>query len=427
MPGLLHCRSGEIAFASLPAWQRRIWRNQAEAIPTYCTIPDQAFHDPIGKGPWTRYVDLPNNRRVPHGPTDDDWTLCFMMGNYNRDLHRYWMTHYVKRIMVCAARGNHESAAKYAGTLAHFIQDSAVPGHNTNNYLLADLFKPPKGQYWNIHKIFDDDRVPDSFLKKAHPRLLGESVAEIVFHLEGEYERMIRHSRSRTQAIIGATYEGRRRKARRMLAECMNIATEIVTSVWYTALCVAYDKIPKQKVKALHNAPLLAVPPDVYASQYPYLTYEPNIACPREGRAVPIRLKGAKANDSAFSVSGTSATIYQLPKGVYKKFSVLLGVHQSGKPSGPARFRIAIERKKSDRISIDINLQTFATRNEKRVYIQDWTDSDYLIYDSGPFAPDKPARRLELRLPPCERLILLTVRESENLVNAVWARPTLHK
>ena len=426
MPGLLHCLSGKLAYDSLPPWERRLWRRQSKAIPDYCTIPDRVTYIPRGKGPLTRYVDLPNGHRPPHGPTDKDWSLPFLVSRYVRDNNRYWMTHYLKHIICSLKRGAPAQAAKYAGVLAHNLQDSAVPGHNTDNYLLMDLCPPPRGQYWHVHKIFDDDRVAKSLLKKARPRLLGRKLSEAIFHLEAAYEKMVNYSRSQAIPILENIYGGRRDAARRRLAGCMNRATELVASAWHTAFCLAFNRLEERRLTALNKVSLVSLSPELYASQYPYMTYRPGIACVKEGLEEPVRLKGVRLNADGFSVSGTSAVIYHLPKGVFRRLRTYIGVHQGKKPARCARFRVAVERQKADRIHVDLNLQTVRTPYHKgEVSLQDWTDGRYIIFDSGPVQPTEPTRRVDLRLPPCERLILLTCRVGEDFANAVWGKPSL--
>lgn len=426
MPGELHVRSGALALAALPAWERRIWREQADAIPGYCTGPDQAWAAPRGTGPWAKYIDLPNGRRNMHGPSDDQWNLPFLVCRYNRANNRYWIAHFLKRITACLRRDAREPAARYAGCLGHYLQDSAVPGHNTDNYLLTALLPPPAGQYWNMHKIFDDDRVPDALLKTPRPRLLGRSVPEATFRLESAYEDMIRYSRSQAVAIVEATYAGRRRAARRRLAACMNRATELTASAWHTAFSIAHGRVGGGQATGLNAVSLASLWPELYASQYPYFAYQSGIACVSEGRAEPIRVKGMAVGNDAFCVSGTSAVVYALPRGVFRRFRARIGVHQGPAPRMPARFRLAVERTPADRVAIDLNLHVVQSPGRKApVSIQDWTDPRYLVYDSGVVGPDQRPRRVDLRLPVCERLILLTCRVGDEFANAVWGRPQL--
>ena len=76
---------------------------------------------------------------------------------------------------------------------------------------------------------------------------------------------------------------------------------------------------------------------------------------------------------------------------------------------------------------MDINIQSITTPNRgKEQPLRDWTDKRYTIFDSGVIEAGERARPIDVKIPRCERLILLTTRLNEAITQAIWGRPRLH-
>ena len=162
------------ALATLP--QRVLERFGGEAralIEIYCTLPDRyvemvrfGFVRKDG-GPKTaeeirRFCVRPDGEPV-HGPTGD------------RDADLESLVFLFERIVTSFSEHRTDEAAKYAGVLAHFVEDGLSPPHAVSKEDLAAMAPPDTPAGFDIH-AFIERSVPEFTLAGRAPRKVGDHI-----------------------------------------------------------------------------------------------------------------------------------------------------------------------------------------------------------------------------------------------------------
>lgn len=126
----------------------------------------------------------------------------------NYELLRYFLD----RAVTALRADNVTDAARYAGTLAHMLQDWGCPAHSVpgdNMFTLFKQFLPPPDdfRYTLLHGPMEGGTFGLD-LAEYQPRLLGTSVDEAAFHLLRRSQEATIHARGQVIPIIQAIYAG---------------------------------------------------------------------------------------------------------------------------------------------------------------------------------------------------------------------------
>lgn len=422
---------GEASFDMLSVRQKKIWKSQAMHMGEYSFIPDR-YHN---NKSLEKYVRLPNGRIAPHGPTGKDMGFIVLQKEYSEEVTKYIIKYYYKTIVGLLLKNNLKEAVRFAGALAHYIQDSCTPGHIVGNYLLSELMPFPKGCYWNMHRLFDVFKVGKKDLVTGKPALLGTSVTEAVFRTFVEYKKMLLTVKGKIIPCIQDMFHGNIKKRDICMRECARIATHLVASIWHTVFCIAEKKFNEEEREQLKALCLGENIPDLYYTQIPYFSFVPGIMADNKGRTHSLKLytkRNGKMVKSVikdgFAVSGSSVVAFEFPRGLYKKLILTFGLHADMSPNDRAGFRIAVEKSRKERIQIEGNLHKIKDPySGKWISINDWKNKHYVLFDSGPVSIRNGAQKIELSLPQCLRLLLLTYKINGKQTHAVWSDATLMK
>ena len=190
-----------VALASLPESQREFWKPETEPLTReYCLYPDIYANAPATrKDEMRRYCETPDGRPV-HNVT------------WNRKLDAESLTFVFKGLIASIHAKDVAAAARYAGVLAHFIEDSTCPAHalmpnDSQLNLLKDLVPPPaEAANIKLHTVIEHSS-PSVDLKGRRPEILGatpEAIAEAV--LDRIYAG-VRVNRSHLIVLAQAAYK----------------------------------------------------------------------------------------------------------------------------------------------------------------------------------------------------------------------------
>ena len=179
----LHKEIGQRAFELLPEWEQQFWKEETDKLPEYCEYPD--LHLGEQWGDWNKlkfyekYCIMPNGICIPHGPVDHEWHCSAFAGSLDPEKTEYSLQYYCTKIIELLRQGDVLESARFAGTLAHLLQDCSIPVHSMNNIMINQLFPYQDGRYYNYHRIGDNWQFkPELVTEKA--KLLGRNESELI-------------------------------------------------------------------------------------------------------------------------------------------------------------------------------------------------------------------------------------------------------
>jgi len=348
--GEAHRDITKAALQVLPAWQQEILGEEAAKLSSeYCFIPDRV-HTDIENGKYAMMDSRPGeiyllNLHLPAQQPQNLETL------------RYFMD----KAVVALQAGRTPDAARFMGTVCHMLEDYGSPAHTVpgdNMFTLFQQFLPPperlKGQL--LHGPIENGAL-DVVIKGYQPRLLGVTVDEAAWRLLHRVHEAILNARTTTIPIIQALYAD---DAKAVVSGQMKAATmdaKVVADAFYTILCLGAGKFDAGERESLRAVgigaffPLEAV--NLYFPQTEFAG-SPNWGHARSGvvmeggtKEVPLKLRIEKDGsveekefaDGISAVMGRSLT-YPLPAGVYRRFTVLAGLHPELGAKGRVEFTI---------------------------------------------------------------------------------------
>ena len=394
------------AIQVLPMWQQNILGEERSKLGSgYCLIPDRVYADKEN-AKFARMDSRPGevylvNLHLPAQQPENLETLRYFMG---------------KAVGMLRA-GKVADAARFMGTICHMLEDYGSPAHTVpgdNMFTLLQQFLPPpdrmKGKL--LHGLIEDGDLA-VVIRGYQPRLLGTTVDEAAWRLLHRAHEAIINARSTTIPIIQALYAD---DAKAVTASQMKAATmdaQVVADAFYTILCLGAEKFDAGERQSLRTVgigaffPLEAV--NLYFPQSEF-SGSPNWGHARsggvlEGGTMEVALKlrvekdgGAVEKRFADGISvcmGKSLT-YQVPVGVYRRFTVLAGLH----PELGAKGRVAFTIK-----------------------------GDGKQLASATIAGDQPAQVFDCDIAGVKQLQLLVTSRGPNAKSnyAIWAEPMLIK
>lgn len=226
-----HQRISRAAIDLLEDWEKEMLKDAADSLAGhYCLNPDlyrAALRDEQQEKIelYKPYVQLPllQNLSVWHKNNDNDSEICFYIA-------ASLMHNAVKHLRT----GHTLEAAKYMGTLLHFIEDNACPVHVVDNTLLAELLPVPEQlEPFPIHRRVEQPTFPiDPFGYQV--TLLG---MDIVDASAAFYTRFLENrlsGRSQSIPILVAIYAGDEEEADKGRAQAAIPAVKLAADAIHT-------------------------------------------------------------------------------------------------------------------------------------------------------------------------------------------------
>lgn len=430
----LHSQIGKRALELLPEWERNFWQNETENMPLYCNYPDihlaAQWEKPEKLGYYEKYCKMPNGICVPHGPVDSEWRgAAFTTNELDAEKTGYAIRYYAGKILELLRKQEITESARFAGTLGHLIQDSVVPVHSMNNFMINHLFPYRDGNYYSWHKLGDAwPFQPDQIQEK--PKLLGRNVDEMVFTTTEDIFRKVEENIG-TLVPFGEAVQHNNPGVADRISQQFNAGAVILTaSVWHTLFCLAFNRLSPEELALFSSRSLTAskmvqscskqydrqpfieagIPfyPTLYpdtdtcrsrlaTDPYPFEPVE-NFAFDGKGKLIPLELlidgKRCRANRGIATGAYGIAT-YRVPGKLFSELEVYAGVHPDSGSDHPVAFGI-------------------------------WCyEADRPLLASGHVSQKDEALHFKVSLPENCRTISLLSADGDGRTSAVWLDPKL--
>ena len=251
------------AMECLPKWQREIWASELyDLANVYSLYGDTYWTNREELGP---FVELPDGKapqceigqlRFKHhyGQADDYWESPFY------DKCEEVLTYYMRRIGENIAAGNIHHAARFAGSAAHYLEDSGVPAHSVDNgdlEFVKDYFPPPPGMgCFPLHSY--TEKSPGMFsIKGYRPRLYGLTPEEAAANFVHRYVEQTVFARSLLFPLTRCGFEGNDKKAGELRLEAAKLCAKVYADYMFTATCVSVKRFEKEQTENLARIHLI--------------------------------------------------------------------------------------------------------------------------------------------------------------------------
>jgi hypothetical protein len=335
----------------LPPWQKELLGTElARLADDYCLIPDHVYTDKanakfamMDSSPGEVYV------KKLHLPLPEQ------AGNL--ETVRYFMAKAVESV----AAGKVDDAARYMGTICHFTEDFGSPAHTIpgdNMFTLLQQFMPPTAKMDGqlLHGPIENGTFAVS-ITGYQPKLLGVTVEEASWRLLHRIHEDIINARSTTFPIIQALYADDAQAVATHQMRAAVVDAQVVADAMHTILCLGSKRFEEAEENSLGSVsisnywPVEAVNlyyPQTHFFSSPYWGH----ACSGftlEGgtKPTPLRLRvqekeGIRERTIGKGIStgmGKPLT-WLLPKGVYRKFTVLAGLQVGLGDKGRVEFAV---------------------------------------------------------------------------------------
>jgi len=233
-----HQRISRAAIELLPEWELSMLEEAADSlVERFCMYPDW-YRAALGDNNkekiarYKSYVQLPLLQELGkwHNNRDHESESCF-----------YIVVDLMHKAVQHLQSDNPMEAARYMGSLVHFIEDNACPVHVVDNQLLRELIPVPKElEPFPLHQRVEEPTFPLE-ITEYQPRLLGN---DIVAAAKAFYPRFLENRLSgRAQAIpiLNAIYTGNRAEADIGRARAAIPAVELIVDVIHTICTIAQN------------------------------------------------------------------------------------------------------------------------------------------------------------------------------------------
>ena len=348
--GAPHGTITQAALKTLPAWQQETLGNELKPLGAlYCIIPDLVYTRK-DLAPYATMASHPGvvylvNLHLPASPSE------------NYDLLRTFMGKAVTALQT----NNVAEAARYAGTLAHMLEDWGCPAHSVPNDNMFTLFKqflpPPDAyRYAPLHGPIENGTFSVD-VGDYRPRLLGTSVDEAAFNLLQRSQEATVHARGQVIPIIQALYAGDTNACNAAQQKAALVDAALVSDALYTLVSIGRAHMEPAEAAACQTTDLSAFAPleapNLYLPQAaffskPYWGHATRGVILNGGtHAVPLRLsvtENGKQNVRTFESgigTGTGRSLsYLIPADVYQRFTAQVGLHAEMGATGNVIFEV---------------------------------------------------------------------------------------
>lgn len=340
----------QASLKALPAWQQEALGTELQPLGSlYCAIPD-LVHTRKDLAPYAMMDSRPGivylvNLHLPATPAE------------NYEYLRYFLDKAVAAMQTNAVA----DATRFAGTLAHFLEDWGCPAHsvpNDNMFTLFKQFLPPPDDYRHtpLHGPVENGTF-DLALSGYKPRLLGTTVDEAAFTLLQRSQEATVYARGQVVPIIQALYADDTNAWNAAQQKAALFDAKLVADALYTFLCLGHRQIAPAEAAPLRTVDLSAFAPleapNLYIPQSaffgkPKWGHAIMGAALKDGKeAVPLKLnvdENGKVTVRTFPSgigTGTRSTLsYLIPKNVYTRFTAQVGLHAELGKTGNVTFEV---------------------------------------------------------------------------------------
>ena len=349
--GAPHGTITQAALKTLPAWQQEALGSELKPLGTlYCTIPDLVYTRK-DLAPYAMMDNRPGviylvNLHLPASPSENHELLRAFMG----------------KAVAALQTNNVSDAARYAGTLAHMLEDWGCPAHSVPNDNMFTLFKqflpPPDAyRYAPLHGPVENGTFSVD-IGNYCPRLLGTSVDEAAFNLLQRSQEATIQARGQVIPIIQALYAGDTNAWNAAQQKAALFDAALVSDALYTLISLGRTRLVTAEAAACQAADLSAFAPleatNLYIPQTSFFG-KPHWGCSTFGvtlkdgtEAVPLRLHVAENGQTAVKTfasgigTGTRSSLsYLIPTNVYQRFTVRVGLQAKLGATGNVTFEVS--------------------------------------------------------------------------------------
>jgi hypothetical protein len=235
----VHALITRAALLSLPAEASQFWGVESNRLATrYSLYPDEYYNASAERKAAMRpYCEVKG--RAIHNVTwkraEDIESLEYLLGKLVDSIR--------SRDVV--------SAAQYAGTLAHLLEDSTCPAHalmpnDSPLNTMRDLLPPPSGKEdFKLHTVIEHS-APDFDLGSRAPRAAGRSIPETAANLLDRTYAVIKSNRADLIALVQATYANDTATMDKFRHKATVAGAELLADAYYTAFVLARDGDPRR-------------------------------------------------------------------------------------------------------------------------------------------------------------------------------------
>lgn len=340
---------------TLPEWQKALLGEEMKLLgDAHCMIPDNVYSDKVN----AKYAAMESRPgevylQVLHLPTVQAEYLEVM-------------TYFMERAVTALREGRTGDAARFMGTMCHQIEDYGSPSHTMpgdNQFTLLQQFLPPSDGMKDklMHGPIENGDFTVS-IAGYQPRVLGMRVNEAAWRLMHRVHEGIVNARSTTIPIMQALYADDAEAVTKHQMRAAVVDAQIVADAMHTILCLGAQKLPELPAEVPIDTfwPLEAEKLHYPQTQFfssPYWGHSRVGSILAGGtKAVPLKLQTVtEVKEFAHGISagmGKPLT-FVLPKGVFRRFNVLAGLHPELGAKGRVEFKISGDGKELKTITLN--------------------------------------------------------------------------
>ena len=318
--------------------------------PDYFDDPTRPVADKERIDPeWRRFCVFPESMA---GPFLHAWPYSNDEQAKRRPITTYWM----ELAIAAWHEGDRASFIKFMGCLSHMLGDITQSAHLMDLRLLAELLPHPESMP-NFHYHTDIEAVTGVCGALRPPMLLGLSVEEAAWRLSADNTTAVRHCRRHIVPIAQALFAGNYAEAERVAGEPVTWAAQSTLDLLYSTLKLACGDITDDDAQSLATIDLRLWKPDTEQHDLVYSSaiLDGNRNTPPSGAPIiPGLLRDAQGNvhhvpgigmlpHSGMNGPRTSWMRYELPMGVFSRFTTQVGMHAELTQDGATEFIIELD------------------------------------------------------------------------------------
>ncbi|WP_449071682.1 NPCBM/NEW2 domain-containing protein [Prosthecobacter sp.] len=359
-----HLAITRAALDVLPQWQKDTLGVELKNLgDNYCLIPDHVYTDKAN----AKYAAMDSQPgevyiKKLHLPVPEQ------SGNLET------LNYFVAKAVASLKENNIGDAARYMGTICHMLEDFGSPSHTIpgdNMFTLLQQFLPPseKMQGLLLHGPIENGTFKVS-IEGYQPRLLGTTVEEAAWRMLHRVHEGIINARSTTLPIINALNAGDEEEKLKWQLKAATFDAQVVADAMHTILCLGAQKFEDKAQEQLRSVSIATFwPEEALSLYYPQTQFagSPHWGHARVGvvmeggnKPVPIRLRvneNQQVVESTFKegispVMGKPLT-WHLPKGIYKRFTVIAGLQAGIGDKGRVEFTLLGDGKPLDTLTLN--------------------------------------------------------------------------
>lgn len=333
----------QAALEVLPVWEKDILATVKDMLENeYCMYGDDYFGNQSEIGP---FIELPDGRlpmdpwEIRHFRKDGPGKDYYICGYY--DLMRYSFEYFSGKCIESLRNGNISDFAKFAGSIAHVIEDCGAPPHAVGTTIGTDMklmkLLHPSGDKVKMAKQFHTilEGKYEPYKLDYRPQLLGTSAEEISFNLFERFTDMIETSISQIIPMLDAFYRDDWKLLSEHLSLCGAFSSEVLADFMHSVMCIGYSRFENEETDSLKNVFLSEHTPEINTAwmpppyHYAELRKSPwSLNRDFEPFGLALSMNGKEMSfEKGYGLGPPCEINFILPKGVYGKFSTTVGIN----------------------------------------------------------------------------------------------------